>query len=265
LQGMLNDNPSKIVLVVEYDGTRYYGFQYQINTPSIQDEIEKGLTKLTGINLRVVSASRTDTGVHAKGQVVSFRINSNLDTIGYKNGLNHFLPPDIAVKAAYKVNQNFNVQLDVISREYRYVIYNSRIRSPFQRLFSYQVSGELNTDDMNRASQLLIGEHDLASFVSDYSDSSVKSTLRRVYKTLVSRKDNLVYFDIIAKSYLPHQVRNTVGALIKVGLGKMKVEDFQTIMEARKPGTAGPKAPAQGLYLMQVNYPRPLGDYDENL
>jgi tRNA pseudouridine38-40 synthase len=265
LQGMISDNPSKIVLVLEYDGTHYNGFQYQLDAPSIQDEIEKSLAKLTGINLRVVSASRTDTGVHAKGQVVSFRINSNLDTIGYINGLNHFLPPDIAVKAAYKVNQEFNVQTDAISREYRYVIYNSRIRSPFKRMFSHQVSGKLNTDEMNRASQKLVGEHDLASFVSDFGDSSIKSTLRRVYKTLVSRKDNLVYFDIMAKSFLPHQVRNTVGALIKVGLGKITVEDFQTIMEARKPGTAGPKVPAQGLYLMQVNYPRPLGDYDENL
>jgi tRNA pseudouridine38-40 synthase len=175
------------------------------------------------------------------------------------------LPPDIAVKVSYKVNDKFNVQLDAVSREYRYILFNCRTRSPLQREFSYQVSGELNIEDMNRASQALIGEHDLASFVSDFSQSNIKSTLRTVYQTGLSRDGDLVYFDITARSFLPHQVRNTVGTLIRVGLGKIKVEDFQTIMEAKKPGAAGPKVPAQGLYLMQVNYPRPLGDYDEDL
>jgi tRNA pseudouridine38-40 synthase len=261
----LSNNPSKIVLVLEYDGTEYCGFQYQINAPTIQDEIEKALFRLTGERVRVVSASRTDTGVHAKGQIVSFRTGSDLGTLAYKNGLNHFLPPDIAVKVSYKVNDKFNVQLDAISREYRYVLYNCETRSPLRREFSYQISGELNIEEMNLASQALIGEHDLASFVSDFSQSNIKSTLRKVYKARLSRDGDLVYFDIIAKSFLPHQVRNTVGTLIRVGLGRLKVEEFQTIMEAKKPGAAGPKVPAQGLYLMQVNYPCPLGEYDEDL
>lgn len=258
-------NPKKIVLVLEYNGARYCGFQYQINTPTIQDEIEKALFRLTGERVRVVSASRTDAGVHAKGQVVSFRTISVLETPAYKNGLNHYLPPDIAVSASYKVNDKFNVQLDAASREYKYIVYNCKTRSPFQREFSYQVSGELDIEEMNRASQSLIGEHDLASFISDFSQSNIKSTLRKVYKACLSRDGGLVYFDITAKSFLPHQVRNTVGTLIRVGLGKISVEDFQTIMEAKKPGAAGPKVPAQGLYLMRVNYPGPLGDYDEDL
>jgi tRNA pseudouridine38-40 synthase len=261
----LINNPSKIVLVLEYDGTKYCGFQYQINAPTIQDEIEKALFRLTGEQLRVVSASRTDTGVHARGQVVSFRTGSVLGTLTFKNGLNHYLPPDIVVKVSYKVNEKFNVQLDAISREYKYLIYNCQTRSPFKRESSYQVSGELNIEEMNRACQALIGEHDLASFISDFSQSNIKSTIRKVYEARLRREGELVIFDIIARSFLPHQVRNTVGALIRVGLGKIKVEDFQTIMEAKKPGSAGPKVPAQGLYLMQVNYPRPLGDYDEDL
>jgi tRNA pseudouridine38-40 synthase len=255
----------KIVLVLEYEGTNYCGFQFQTNAPTVQDEIEKALFKLTGENIRVVSASRTDTGVHARGQVVSFRTNSAIGTSAFKNGLNHYLPDDIAVKETYKVNQQFNVQLDAISREYKYFVFNCPTRSPFERENSYQVSGKLNIEEMNRASQALVGEHDLASFVSDFSESNIKSTFRTVYKAQLRRDGDLIIFDIVARSFLPHQVRNTVGSLIRVGLGKISVDDFQTIMEAKKPGSAGPKVPAQGLYLMQVNYPRPLGEYDEDL
>ncbi len=112
---------------------------------------------------------------------------------------------------------------------------------------------------------MLIGEHDLASFVTELSQSTIKSTLRTVYTARVERKGDLVIFDMMAKSFLPHQVRNTVGTLIRVGLGKINIDDFKTIMEAKKPGLAGPTVPAQGLYLMKVNYPHPLGDYNEDL
>jgi len=259
------NSTNKIVLVLEYKGKNYCGFQFQINAPTIQDEIEKALLKLTGERIRVISASRTDTGVHAKGQVVSFRTESGLKTIAYKNGLNHYLPQDIAVKASYKVNEKFNVQLDAISREYNYLIYNSQTRSPLFEEFSYQVSGEIYLEEMNRAGQALVGKHDFASFITDYNRSNIRSTLRTVYKAQVRRDGDLVIFDMIASSFLPHQVRNTVGSLIRVGLGKISVEDFQNILEAKKPGVAGPKVPAEGLFLIQVNYPCPLGDYNEDL
>ena len=112
---------------------------------------------------------------------------------------------------------------------------------------------------------MLIGKHDLASFVTEFNQSSVKSTIRTVYNAQVEREGDLVVFDMIAKSFLPHQVRNTVGTLIRVGLGKIDLNDFKNIMEAKKPGLAGPTVPAQGLFLMKVNYPHPLGDYDEDL
>jgi tRNA pseudouridine38-40 synthase len=261
----MRNTPKKIVLVLEYEGTNYCGFQFQINAPTIQDQIEKALYKLTGEKIRVVSASRTDTGVHALGQVVCFRTDSELNTTAYQNGLNHYLPQDITVRASYKVNQDFNVQLDAISREYRYLLYNCPVRSPFQWRFSYQVCGDLNIEEMNKASQELIGEHDLASFVTDFSESNIRSTLRKVYNTQFRRDGDMVIFEISARSFLPHQVRNTVGTLIRVGLGKIRVDDFKTIMEAKKPGLAGPKVPAEGLYLVRVNYPRPLGEYDEDL
>jgi tRNA pseudouridine38-40 synthase len=261
----LGNNLKKIVLVVEYEGTNYCGFQFQANAPTIQEEIEKALQKLTGEKIRVVSASRTDSGVHALEQVLSLRTGSNLNKKAYIEGLNYYLPQDIAVRAAYKVNDRFSVQRDAVSREYHYLIFNRSVRSPLKRKGTYQVSGELNLEAMNEASRLLIGHHDLASFVTAFSESVIKSTFRTVYSAQLERKGDLVIFNMTAKSFLPHQVRNTVGSLIRVGQGKISIDDFKRIMEAKKPGLAGPTVPAQGLYLVKVNYPQPLGDYDEDL
>jgi len=256
---------TKIALVLEYEGANYCGFQYQLNVPTVQNEVEKALFKLTGEKLRVIAASRTDTGVHAKGQVISFRTSSKLKPETFIKGVNYYLPQDIAVKESYKVNDMFSVRRDAVSREYIYLIFNNSVRSPLYRSCTYQVNGELNVEAMNQASLALVGEHDLASFVTDVKQSVIVSTIRTVHAALVKRKKDMVIFKIIAKSFLPHQVRNTVGALIMVGLEKINLGDFITIMEARKPGLAGPTVPAQGLYLVQVNYPRPLGEYDEDL
>jgi tRNA pseudouridine38-40 synthase len=261
----LSKKLARMVLVLEYEGTHYCGFQFQINGPTVQDEIEKALLKLTGEKIRVIAASRTDTGVHAKGQVVSFKTGAGLDTKTFINGLNYYLPQDIAVKASYQVNISFSVQRDAVSREYSYWIFNSSTRSPLISGRTYQVNTELNLEVMNQASQCLVGELDLASFVTGFSQSVIRSTLRRVYAAQVVKKADLVIFNIIAKSFLPHQVRNTVGTLLRVGLGKISIEDFKVIVEAKKPGLAGPTVPAQGLYLVKVNYPRLLGEYNEDL
>ena len=179
--------------------------------------------------------------------------------------MNYYLPQDIAVKESYKVNSGFNIQREVVSREYNYFILNAWTRSPLKRDYTYQVSGELNIKEMNRAAGLLVGRHDLASFVTEISQSSIKSTIKTVYSARLEKRDDLLIFGIIAKSFLPHQVRNTMGILIRVGSGKIKIDDFQEIMEAKRPGLAGPTVPAQGLFLVRVNYPHPLGDYNEDL
>jgi tRNA pseudouridine38-40 synthase len=261
----VNNDLKKIVLVVEYDGTEYCGFQYQINDPTIQDELEKAVRKLTGEKLRIAASSRTDSGVHARGQVVCFRTSSGLGTETFVKGLNYYLPQDIAVKESYKVDNGFNVQSEAVSREYRYIIYNGSVRSPLNRRFTLHVDGELDIEAMNGACGLMIGKNDMASFVTELKESTVKTTFRTIYKAQVYRDKALVVFEIEAKSFLPHQVRNTVGALIRVGQGKLSVSDFKDIMEAKKPGLAGPTVPATGLYLEKVNYPRPLGDYYEDL
>ena len=248
---------TKIVLIVEYDGTRYHGFQLQATLPTIQWEIEKALWELTGERIRVMAASRTDAGVHAKGQVVSFRTESPLPPQTFVNGLNYYLSRDIAIKAAYRVGDSLNVRRDAISREYNYCILNSLTRSPIREGFSYRVGGHLDIEAMNQACQALVGEHDFISFASSMGIGT-KNTVRRVYQAEMEKDGELVVFNIVANSFLTHQVRNTVGTLIRVGLGRMRVDEFCSIIEMKKPGLVGPTAPARGLCLMQVNYPYPF-------
>jgi tRNA pseudouridine38-40 synthase len=248
---------SKFILLIEYDGTQYHGFQWQVGLPTIQNELEQALRRFCGQSSRVVAASRTDAGVHAKGQVVSFWAKSTLDTMTLVRALNYYLPGDIAVKAAYRSSEDFNVQRDATSREYSYYILNSNTRSPFSRRFVLFVPRMLDIQAMNEACQLIRGEHDFASFVSSLNGS--RSTLRSVYEAGIEKKGVFIVFRVVANSFLPHQVRSTVGLLIRLGLGKIGIEDFRDIMEARSLGLAGPLSPACGLCLEMVNYPKPLG------
>ncbi|MBM2824599.1 MAG: tRNA pseudouridine synthase [Dehalococcoidales bacterium] len=248
---------TKVVLTLEYDGTRYHGFQWQAGPPTIQEEVERAIEKLTGENLRLMAASRTDAGVHAREQVISFRTECSHSLATFISGLNYYLPDDIAVKTAHRVRDSFSVRSGAISREYNYYIWNSSVRSPLQAGFSYLVDGHLNIDTMNQACQALLGEHDFASFTSGIG-ADVKKTVRRVYRAEVSRDGNLVIFNMAASSFLAHQVRNTVGLLIRIGQGKMTIAELSSIISARKHGMAGPTAPACGLCLMRVNYPRPF-------
>jgi len=247
----------KMILIIEYDGTNYCGFQLQAGLPTIQGEIEKALCKLSGEQSRVMAASRTDAGVHAKGQAVSFRTNSSLPPQTFINGLNYYLPRDIAVKAAYRVGDSFNVRRDALSREYNYYILNSPTRSPMREGFSYLVTSPLNIEAINQACQALIGEHDFASFAT-CDGAMIKNTVRTVYRAEVEKDGEFAIFKMAANSFLPHQVRNTIGTLIRVGLGKMGVDELLSITEAKTPGLAKPTAPACGLCLMRINYPEPF-------
>jgi tRNA pseudouridine38-40 synthase len=250
---------SKFILLIEYDGTRYHGFQWQVGLPTIQSELEQAIRRFCGQSSRVMAASRTDAGVHARGQVVCFWAKPKLDTMTLVRAMNYYLPRDIAVKAAYRASDDFNVRRDALNREYRYYILNSDTRSPFSQSFALFVPKMLDIQAMNEACQLIRGEHDFASFASSLDDS--KSTLRNVYEAGIESKEELTIFRIVANSFLPHQVRSTMGLLIKIGLGKISIEDFRDIMEAKSLGLAGPVSPACGLFLEKVNYPKPLGNW----
>jgi len=248
---------TRVALVVEYDGTRYFGFQFQDDRPTVQAELEKAIRKLTGETTRVAASSRTDTGVHARGQVVSFRTGSGLPLSSFVSGLNHYLPKDIAVKSAHRLAPTFHVQRSALSRHYEYRILNRLTRSPLEAARSHLVREPLDADLMHEAAQALVGEHDLASF-TNLTGARVRSTVRRVDRAEVRRDGDLVVFTIVSSSFLPHQVRNTAGALIEVGLGRLRAADFASLIERKEPGLAGPRAPASGLYLVRVNYPRPF-------
>lgn len=255
---------TKIVLIMEYDGARYYGFQLQLNQPTIQGETETAIFKLTGERRRLVTASRTDTGVHAKGQVASFLTESQLPPETIVKALNYYLPKDIAVREAYRVDNSVNVRREAISREYRYYIWNSPTRSPLIRGYSHFINRILNIEAMNEACQALPGEHDFASFASSV-EPKLKNTVRRVFEVGVTRKDEIVVFRIVANAFLPHQVRSTVGMLIRIGLGKMNLNEFYSIMNTKKFGLAGPTVPACGLCLVKINYPAPWSELNENV
>lgn len=247
-----------VILVLEYDGANYHGSQYQANAPTIQGEMEKALQELTGKKTRIKMASRTDAGVHARGQVACFVTDSALPLPAFVDGLNHFLPQDIAVSEAFPAAGFFDVRRRAVSREYEYYILNSPARSPLRQGFSCRVGGALDAEAMDQACRALIGRHDFASFVASAGTAQSRRTVRDVYKAEVKRKGDMVVLDMVANSFLPHQVRNTAGTLIRVGLGKLTVDEFYGIVAAAIPGLAGPMAPAEGLCLVKVNYPGPF-------
>jgi len=235
---------------VEYDGTRYHGSQYQDNSLTIQQEIERALYKLTDENIRIAMSSRTDAGVHAKGQVVSFKTKSTFPFQTWVKALNFYLPLDIVIKDACEVDYDFDVRRDALSREYSYYILNRSTRSPLMQGFACFIPLPLDIEAMNRACHVLPGEHDFAPFAPVVDGR----TIRQVYRAEVDKREDVVCFNIVASSFLPHQVRNTVGGLIEVGLGKMEAETFWRLARSGKAGAIGPTAPAYGLYLMKVNY-----------
>lgn len=249
---------SKVALVVEYEGTRYHGFQWQANGPTIQDELERAIRKLDNKASRVIAASRTDAGVHAKGQVVSFWTRSTLSESTLVKALNCHLPADIAVKAACKVDANFNVRRDALSRVYNYYVLDSDTPSPLSRNFALFLPRQLDIEAMNETCYIIKGEHDFISFAG--SLDGIRDTVRTIYEAEVRRRAKFVVFHVVANSFLRHQVRNIVGLLIRLGLGKKNVDYFRSVMEAKTLGLAGPAVPPCGLYLMKVNYPRPLGE-----
>jgi len=244
---------TRLALVIEYDGARYVGSQLQNDLPTIQSELEKALLALTGEEIRVSLAGRTDAGVHAHGQVAGFNTASALPEKTFISGLNHFLPADISVKSARRVDAAFDPRRSASKREYEYFILNSNTRSALWCGRAYQVTGDIDVEAMDKACRLLVGEHDFASFASGIEDSE-KSTFRHMYEASVRREGDMVIVKLVANAFLPHQVRNTIGALLRIGQGKMTQDEFQGIINLREFGLAGPSAPACGLYLNKVYY-----------
>lgn len=261
---MAAEDKIQLVLTIEYDGTHFHGSQSQRHGPTVQQELEKAIAKLTGSPARVNLASRTDAGVSALGQVASFRSKNVPALDKVLSGLNHYLPDDIAVQSVYLTPESLDVRRHAVSREYCYRIWNSPTPSPIEEKRAYRVTGTLDTELMNQAASLLVGTHDMAVFATKLGQST-KNTVRTVHEASVTRNGREVVFRMRAVSFLPHQVRNTVGSLIRVGKGRLTIDEFKDLVRAGAPGSAGPAVPGHGLCLVNINYSKDLGDYDENL
>ena len=243
----------RLALIVEYDGAGYHGFQLQPNAPTVQGALEEAIHKLTGERVRVKAAGRTDAGVHAVGQVVTFDTSSTLPPNTVVDALNHHLPADVAVREAHPVGPDFDPRRRALVRTYRYTVLNDRVRSPLLRRRTCLLGHHLDVDRMRDAAALLVGEHDFARFSGPLADGQA-STVRRVYDAEVRRECRLITFDVSANAFLPHQVRRMAGALVEVGRGKLPLEGFAKLLDGKRGCGGAPSLPPHGLCLMRVEY-----------
>lgn len=239
-------------LTVAYDGTAYYGFQFQAGQPTIQAALEQAIRQVTQESSRVIGAGRTDTGVHAVGQVVNFRTTSALPLDELQRALNAVLPDDIAVSDIAAVPDDFHARFSARSREYRYTILNRPVADPLVRHIVYHFARPLDVALMDTACQHLVGRYDFASFGGK---TWARGTTRRtVYQASCRREGDYVMVNITADAFLAGMVRSIVGTLLPVGTGKLTPDDFWAILLAGDRRRAGAAAPARGLCLMRVNY-----------
>ena len=241
-----------IKLVLEYDGTNYHGWQTQPNLPTIQGTIEEHLAKLTKTPIQIIGAGRTDTGVHAEGQVANFHTDSQIPIVAFQKGLNAILPRDIVVCSATEVSTEFHARFSATSRRYRYTILNRGYPSALSRQTSYFLPREIDGSRINELCQTLVGRHDFSSFQKVGSDRI--NPVCEIYEVHWSKKEPYVYFEIEADSFLRGMVRAITGTILKY----MKCRDADTqlrrILEAKDRAAAGTSAPAHGLSLIQVRY-----------
>jgi tRNA pseudouridine38-40 synthase len=241
-----------IKLTIEYDGTNYHGWQVQPNGETIQEILERAIEKILGAKIRLNGSGRTDAGVHALGQVANFIWRGDLDLLALPRGLNALTPEDIVVKRAEEVPDSFDARRDVRSRTYQYRIWRQSWPSAFHRRFSWHLPYPLDLSAMQQAVRFLDGEHDFACFQAAGCDAA--HAVRKVYHNSLSREGDFLVYTIEATAYLRHMVRNIVGTLVEVGQGKRTPESFAGLLESRDRTQAGPTAPPQGLFLVEVKY-----------
>lgn len=240
---------------IAYRGTAYHGWQSQPNAPSVQETIERCLSKLFGnTEIPIVGCGRTDAGVHAKSYFFHVDLPQDWDEKQLCFKLNRMLPSDISANHAYKVYDDVHARFDAVKRTYRYFIHQQK--DPFQQDQSWYFPQSLNMDAMNLAAEHLLGTKDFGSFSKLHTD--VKTNICTVYEAKWIQDGTQLYFEVSANRFLRNMVRAIVGTLIEVGLGKLKVEDINQIIEAKDRGEAAVSVPAHGLFLWEIVYPKAL-------
>ena len=243
-----------VLLTLEYDGTDYVGWQVQPNGPSVQAEVERALATLHKAPRRVTAAGRTDAGVHARGQVVSFPEERPLPLAAYVKGLNALLPEDVAVQRASLEPDGFDARRSARGKRYRYLIENVATRAPLGRLHAWQLFGRLDVGAMREAAAHLLGRHDFACFQA--ADCACAHAVREVRRAdVLGEPGGRIELVFEATAFVKHMVRNVVGTLVEVGQGKRAPGALPALLARRDRREAGPTAPPQGLCLEEVFYP----------
>jgi tRNA pseudouridine38-40 synthase len=244
---------ARIKLTLEYDGTHYVGWQIQENGPTVQGRIQRALAELLGESVTVTGAGRTDSGVHAAGQVAHFDSPRSLPLKAYWMGLNGMLPEDIAVVTAEEVAPSFDARRWARGKRYRYRIGNRRARSPMRRNTHWEIFQPLDLDAMRRAAEALIGQHDFQAFRA--ADCQSPTSVRKLTRIDVTgAAGDEIVIDVEGTAFLKHMVRNIVGSLADVGRAKKPFTWLGELLEQRDRTLAGMTAPPQGLTLVEVLY-----------
>jgi len=243
----------RVALGVEYDGTEFCGWQSQNGSRTIQDEVQKAISYVANEDIKVVCAGRTDAGVHALGQVVHFDTQVTRSERSWVLGCNSNLPKDINICWAREVDPQFHARFGALSRSYRYVIMNRMTRSATHRNRVCWHHQALDAARMATAAAYFLGEHDFTSFRA--LACQAKHAVRHIHRLDIKRQGDFIVIDVQANAFLHHMVRNIAGTLLVIGEGEQKPEWVQTLLQARDRSIAGITAPAQGLYLVAVQYP----------
>jgi tRNA pseudouridine38-40 synthase len=250
-------------LTIAYRGTAFSGWQRQASKRTVQECLEQALETLWGQKISLQGSGRTDTGVHALGQIASFNAPRLHLAPDLQRALNANLPRDIRVMKCRLVPPSFHARFDALGKTYRYLVWNDLVQSPFTGDTHWHVPRPLNGPAMRQAARSLVGRHDFASFTSNPGYERA-TTIRRMRRVSLAHEGEVLTFHFTADGFLYRMVRNLVGALVKVGQGKLSVLDFVDVLRARSRSRAPATAPACGLYLMQVSYP-PLRDKQDVL
>ncbi len=244
-----------IKLIVEYDGTNYCGWQSQQNGPSIQEELEKALFKLTNEKMIVNGAGRTDAGVHAEKMTANFYTNSKIPGEIFPLVLNKILPGDISVVGSEDISMNFHSRFDAKGKHYRYKIRNSRYPSALDRHHAWWIKycDKLDIDRMRKASEIFLGTHDFSGCMA--VGSKIKNAVRTIYSIEISTpNDTDIYIDFKGNGFLYNMVRIITGTLVRYGVGKLSMETISKMLDEKNRRLGGVTAPAHGLFLMEVYY-----------
>ena len=246
-------NVRNFKIIVEYDGSRYCGWQRQNNDPTIQETIEKALMKMTDQKIALIGSGRTDAGVHAYGQVANFKCNTKLTANDFLGGLNSLTPEDIVIAKCEEVSDEFHARFSATSKIYQYRILNRSTPAAIMRQYAWHIRKPLDLKAMRTALTQLTGSHDFKAF--EGAGSPRAHTIRKVYKVdLREENDGYVVFEIEADGFLRYMVRNIVGTLVEVGFGKISPDDVKQILASKDRTIAPATAPAHGLFLKRVNY-----------